>query len=191
MSHLKDNTRKSFYSSPPTTSTTITPLESNQLTTPKTTNNESCALFFSLLQRPKFCVAEGKNPERVAAGLKATINRPNVSQEAKQRATERLQEMGKLDSSGSSSQKSSRTAVGQVMIGEGSGLHDDAEEPDIDMSNPDTNRSAKSDILESGQFSEQEEHRIIGGYKASLKNPHVSESAKEHAKEVLEDNQQH
>ncbi|KAK7463032.1 hypothetical protein VKT23_007615 [Stygiomarasmius scandens] len=35
-----------------------------------------------------------KNPERVAAGLKGTLHNDNVSDEAKQRASERLQEMG-------------------------------------------------------------------------------------------------
>ncbi|KAL1745345.1 Conidiation protein 6-domain-containing protein, partial [Schizophyllum fasciatum] len=37
---------------------------------------------------------EGKNPNRVAAGLKATVHNPNVSEEAKQSATERLHDMG-------------------------------------------------------------------------------------------------
>ncbi|KAF8980108.1 hypothetical protein BDQ17DRAFT_1264076, partial [Cyathus striatus] len=50
-----------------------------------------------------------KNPERVAAGLKATINRPNVSDEAKQRAMERLEEMG-VDIE----KPSRRTAHGQL-----------------------------------------------------------------------------
>ncbi|KAG5639760.1 hypothetical protein H0H81_000040 [Sphagnurus paluster] len=34
-----------------------------------------------------------KNPERVAAGLKASIKNPNVSEEAKVHASERLQEL--------------------------------------------------------------------------------------------------
>ncbi|KAL1745347.1 Conidiation protein 6-domain-containing protein, partial [Schizophyllum fasciatum] len=37
---------------------------------------------------------EDKNPERVAAGLKASINNPNVSEEAKKSASERLAQMG-------------------------------------------------------------------------------------------------
>lgn len=43
------------------------------------------SLFFS---------TEHKNPERVAAGLKAAIHNPNVSEEAKERASERLEHMG-------------------------------------------------------------------------------------------------
>jgi hypothetical protein len=38
-----------------------------------------------------------KNPERVAAGLKASINNPHVSQEAKAHAAERLHELGEGD----------------------------------------------------------------------------------------------
>lgn len=35
-----------------------------------------------------------KNPERVAAGLKAAVHNPNVSEEAKERAIDRLESMG-------------------------------------------------------------------------------------------------
>lgn len=37
--------------------------------------------------------AVGKNPERVAAGLKAAIHNPNVGEDAKERAAERLEHM--------------------------------------------------------------------------------------------------
>lgn len=36
---------------------------------------------------------EGKNPSNVAGGLKATVNNPQVSQEAKESAKERLNQM--------------------------------------------------------------------------------------------------
>lgn len=38
-----------------------------------------------------------KSSERVAAGLKGTLKNPNVSEEAKDRATERLKDMGVED----------------------------------------------------------------------------------------------
>ena len=38
--------------------------------------------------------ADNKNPERVAAGLKAAMHNPNVSGEAKEHAAERLEQMG-------------------------------------------------------------------------------------------------
>ncbi|KIK54205.1 hypothetical protein GYMLUDRAFT_177610 [Collybiopsis luxurians FD-317 M1] len=46
-----------------------------------------------------------KNPERVAAGLRGTLHNDNVSQQAKDKASDRLQEMGasfenKTDTSG-------------------------------------------------------------------------------------------
>ncbi|KAH8978197.1 Conidiation protein 6-domain-containing protein [Lactarius hatsudake] len=34
---------------------------------------------------------------------------------------------------------------------------------------------------------DKEESRVIGGYKAALKNPNVSEEAKERAQQILED----
>jgi Fe2+ transport system protein FeoA len=40
-----------------------------------------------------------KNPERVAAGLKASIHNPQVSEEAKTKARERLHDMGAAEDS--------------------------------------------------------------------------------------------
>ena len=37
---------------------------------------------------------DGKDPSRVAAGLKATMHNPNVSAEAKENAAQRLEEIG-------------------------------------------------------------------------------------------------
>ncbi|PUU78381.1 Conidiation protein 6-domain-containing protein [Tuber borchii] len=37
---------------------------------------------------------EGKNPGNVAGGYKATLHNPNVSEKAKERAQEKLEEMG-------------------------------------------------------------------------------------------------
>ncbi|CAZ84096.1 unnamed protein product [Tuber melanosporum] len=37
---------------------------------------------------------EGKNPGNVAGGYKATLHNPNVSEEAKERAQEKLEQMG-------------------------------------------------------------------------------------------------
>ncbi|KAF4597911.1 hypothetical protein EYR38_006303 [Pleurotus pulmonarius] len=44
-----------------------------------------------------------KNPGNVAGGLKAAIHNPNVSEEAKSHAAERLREMGIDDQSGTMS----------------------------------------------------------------------------------------
>ncbi|KAL0639178.1 hypothetical protein Q9L58_001864 [Maublancomyces gigas] len=37
---------------------------------------------------------EGKNPENVARGYKAALSNPNVSEEAKERAEQKLEQMG-------------------------------------------------------------------------------------------------
>jgi len=51
-----------------------------------------------------------------------------------------------------------------------------------------TARSHKTTSSSHGTTTGQEhDNRVLGGYKATLKNPNVSEEAKEHAKEVLEE----
>ncbi|KAK0451517.1 hypothetical protein EV421DRAFT_1898475 [Armillaria borealis] len=96
----------------------------------------------------------GKDPVRVAAGLKATVHNPNVSEEAKERATDQLQHMqgGEVDPSNSDSRR-------------------------ILAHPPPT-----EDVSLSGNQR--------GGYKATLKNPNVSEEAKEHARNILEADQE-
>ncbi|KAK0484948.1 hypothetical protein IW261DRAFT_1560618 [Armillaria novae-zelandiae] len=95
----------------------------------------------------------GKDPVRVAAGLKATVHNPNVSEEAKERATDQLQHMqgGEVDP-----QTHSRVARGVP--------------------------STDEDVSLSGNQR--------GGYKATLKNPNVSDEAKEHARNILEADQE-
>ncbi|KDQ57722.1 hypothetical protein JAAARDRAFT_194009 [Jaapia argillacea MUCL 33604] len=101
------------------------------------------------------------DPTRVAAGLKAAIHNPNVSEEAKERAAERLESMG---------QETGQT-LGSHTI-EGLSTHRHA----TDTSG--TRVSAGDD---------ETHNRQMGGYKATLKNPNVSEEAKAHAREILKE----
>ncbi|WVO13453.1 hypothetical protein L204_101069 [Cryptococcus depauperatus] len=39
--------------------------------------------------------------------------------------------------------------------------------------------------------SEQHQHHVVGGYKATLNNPRVSEEAKAHASEVIQEYEKH
>ncbi|KAG6902727.1 hypothetical protein C0995_012391 [Termitomyces sp. Mi166 len=109
------------------------------------------------LNRP-FAVAlnlsiDQKNETRIAGGLKATINNPKVSQEAKSNAHERLREMG----------TSADASADQIKRDIGADTNDAPEDPDSSLT-----------------------QQQLGGYKATLKNPKVSEGAKQHAQEVLE-----
>ncbi|KAJ3997542.1 hypothetical protein F5050DRAFT_1806768 [Lentinula boryana] len=68
-----------------------------------------------------------KNPERVAAGLRGTLHNDNVSDEAKDRAADRLHELG-----GDFENKTSRASAGtgdqhknQVLGGYKATLHND------------------------------------------------------------------
>jgi len=110
-------------------------------------------------------VDEQKNPERVAAGLKATLHNPTVSAEAKSRAQARLKEMG-VDANLIKTHKAKESKPAD-------------ETPSHDLRHEE-NR---------GGYEMPEEHRILGGYKATLKNPNVSQEAKEHAKEVLKEHE--
>ncbi|KAF9525270.1 hypothetical protein CPB83DRAFT_740691, partial [Crepidotus variabilis] len=83
---------------------------------------------------------DNKNPERVAAGLKATIHNDTIPQETKDRAQDRLDQMGVEVNKTASSQHAKQT------------------------------------------------NREIGGYKATLKNPNVSDEAKQNARSILREN---
>ncbi|KAF9046338.1 Conidiation protein 6-domain-containing protein [Panaeolus papilionaceus] len=99
-----------------------------------------------------------------ARGLKASINNPNVSEEAKQNAQQRLDEMGYYPEEDEGNSRTSTRSSG------GSGAGNSGELDEID------------ERVSQGK----EESRVIGGYKAVLKNPNVSEEAKEHAEQLLE-----
>jgi hypothetical protein len=95
-----------------------------------------------------FLISEQKNPERVAAGLKATLHNPTVSAEAKSRAQARLKEMGvdpDIKASSHKAKEESKTT--------------DEEQPH-DLRHEENVQG----------YEVPEEHRILGGYKATLKS---------------------
>ena len=91
-------------------------------------------------------ILEQKNPERVAAGLKATLHNPTVSAEAKSRAQARLKEMGVDPDLKAPSHK-------------GKDESKDEEQPH-DLRHEENVHG----------YEVPEEHRILGGYKATLKS---------------------
>ncbi|KAH9912770.1 Conidiation protein 6-domain-containing protein [Epithele typhae] len=132
----------------------------------------------------------GHDQTRVAAGLKAAIHNPNVSEEAKERAQERLETMGAAHVHPSSHPVGTVDTTGheanRVIGGYKAALH-----------NPHTSEEAKrhaKEILEADGYTvetpegvSETEHqmRVNAGYKAALHNPNVSEQAKVHAREYL------
>ncbi|KAH7105158.1 Conidiation protein 6-domain-containing protein [Auriculariales sp. MPI-PUGE-AT-0066] len=97
----------------------------------------------------------------VVGGHKANLKNPNTSDESKEHSRQVLDEMdsGEADDSGTYNPQEKSAQTGRTRGGE----------TEIDDSGKETNR-------------------VLGGYKAALKNPHIGEEAKEHAREVLEDN---
>ncbi|KAJ6475228.1 Conidiation protein 6-domain-containing protein [Mycena vitilis] len=108
-----------------------------------------------------------KNPNRVAAGLRTTLGRDDVSEETKAHALERLEQMD--------GQTTGTTTTSRHVVA------------------PESEQHAR-EILEAAGYTvtpnePEDEHqvRVIAGYKAALKNPRVSEEAKKHAHEYLKE----
>ena len=96
---------------------------------------------------------EQKNPERVAAGLKATLHNPTVSAEAKSRALARLKEMG-VDADTKAPSHKAKDSEG-------------TKSTDVEARQSHDLRHGE----DSGEkYDVPEEHRILGGYKATLKS---------------------
>ncbi|KAL1750750.1 Conidiation protein 6-domain-containing protein [Schizophyllum commune] len=131
-------------------------------------------------------MSHGKNPERVAAGLKASINNPNVGEEAKESASERLAQMGADQPRGTMKQDYTRGVDAEDVEDEyvpgrddeRTGLGDFTEEPSGRRGG-----TATGDATGSGK----DEGNVIRGYKATLHNPRVSDEAKERAQDYLEE----
>ncbi|KAI0325107.1 hypothetical protein GY45DRAFT_1330741 [Cubamyces sp. BRFM 1775] len=139
----------------------------------------------------------GHDEKRVAAGLKAAVHNPNVSEEAKERAQERLAQMG-----ASAEETSTGTARGHA-VGSTDGAGHETNRVlggyKATLHNPRTSEEAKRharEILEAdgyqferpeGMTEDEHQKRVNAGYKAALNNPRVSEEAKQHAREYLQE----
>ncbi len=149
--------------------------------------------------------------KRVAAGLKAAIHNPNVSEDARKSARERLDQMGEHDPTGRSHPTGTLDTQGhetnRVLGGYKATLH--SAHPSFSYppsergrlprcgTDPRTSDEAKRharEILEADGYTvepaegvTEDEHqtRVLAGYKAALHNPRVSKEAKDHAKEYL------
>ncbi|KAI0744853.1 hypothetical protein C8Q76DRAFT_764358 [Earliella scabrosa] len=128
-----------------------------------------------------------EHEKRVAAGLKAAIHNPNVSDEARERAQDRLENMSGFTETGDQSFATGTTdpnghEVNRVLGGYKAALH-----------NPNVGAEAKQrarDVLDgegasSGGEDDLHQTRVNAGYKAALHNPNVGPEAKQHAEEYL------
>ncbi|KAF9498009.1 hypothetical protein BDN71DRAFT_1429169 [Pleurotus eryngii] len=127
-----------------------------------------------------------KNPGNVAGGLKAAIHNPNVSEEAKSHAAERLREMGGDD------QPDTMSASNPAGYSDGIS-HFQFEDQGESITRRDVDYARE--ILEAVGYSveqpsetTEDEHqtRVLAGYKAALSNPRVSKEAKQHAQDYLD-----
>ncbi|KAF8635681.1 hypothetical protein AX15_000307 [Amanita polypyramis BW_CC] len=150
--------------------------------------------------------AEEKDKERVIRGLKASIHNPRVSPEAKAHAEERLHEMGQTieprqtgKSTGAGRRQSGRRArktdiASESPEEEGTAkqlqkeVHEVAGEvKEVETEQRQEHVGAEPDEPGPTLPSDKHEARVLGGYKATLSKKGVSEEAKRHARQVLEE----
>ncbi|EIW62441.1 uncharacterized protein TRAVEDRAFT_33922 [Trametes versicolor FP-101664 SS1] len=138
----------------------------------------------------------GHDEKRVAAGLKAAIHNPNVSEEAKERAQERLETMG------TSVETTSRAPGGSYPVGSTDEAGHETNRVlggyKATLHNPRASDEAKEHAREilsadgyqferpEGVTEDEHQMRVNAGYKAALNNPRVSDEAKLHAEEYLQ-----
>ncbi|EGN99641.1 hypothetical protein SERLA73DRAFT_159863 [Serpula lacrymans var. lacrymans S7.3] len=146
-------------------------------------NDDQLAALSTLLTGSSYY----KDTGRVIAGLKAAIHNPNVSEEAKDNAIQRLNELGDdTERGGAAYGRANQQGSTRVLGGYKATL-----------SNENTSEEAKQhaqEVLEAagvyerptGISEEEHETRVLAGYKAALNNPRVSEAAKTHARDFLE-----
>ncbi|KAK7461433.1 hypothetical protein VKT23_008611 [Stygiomarasmius scandens] len=129
-----------------------------------------------------------KNPNNVMGGLKATINNPKVSDEAKDSARERLNDMVN-SGAGTTTETTPDLNDNHVIGGYKATLNNDrvSEEAKAHAREILDAAGVLEEFEEGGSQEQRDEHenRVLGGYKAALNNPNVSEAAKEHAREFL------
>ncbi|KAJ8453581.1 hypothetical protein ONZ45_g19658 [Pleurotus djamor] len=116
-----------------------------------------------------------KNAANVIGGLKAAMHNPNVSDEAKQHAAERLEEMG-ASVEGTTTSTASGYSSGEYITKE-----------DINYAR-EILEAAGYHVERSAETTEAEHQtRVLAGYKAAMHNPNVSKEAKEHARQYLKE----
>ncbi|KAK1925353.1 hypothetical protein DB88DRAFT_483668 [Papiliotrema laurentii] len=113
-----------------------------------------------------------QNENRTLGGYKATLHNPNTSEGAKHHAAELLQAHGETLSQQDAAHLKHAGPEGHSHHGV---QHHVSHHADGWKDAP---------VADKGEGGEHD-HRVLGGFKATLSNPNSSEEAKEHAAEVL------
>jgi len=121
-----------------------------------------------------------KDPARVAAGLKAAINNPNVSEDAKERAMNQLDGLGNKLSSSSPPQTQRRSGR------RGSVSASPQSSPARERAPRRPSTDSDDDEKHVNFVDEEQPKRILEGYRDALHDPTIDEDEKTHARELLE-----
>ncbi|KAG9693525.1 hypothetical protein KCU95_g6448, partial [Aureobasidium melanogenum] len=129
---------------------------------------------------------DGKDPMRVAAGLKAALHNPNVSDEAKEIASHHLADITST-SHADDGKDSIRVAAGLKAALHNPNVSDEAKE-DVSHHLADITSSSHADTTSTSHADDgKDPTRVAAGLKAALHNPNVSDDTKDHLKERLDD----
>lgn len=128
------------------------------LNTPTTSQSSACQVTYSdfLTSAPSHSFDLGKNPERVAAGLKAASHNPTLSENKREDARRRLQEMGVHSDTNLSSRQAGSGVTDQDEVDSGARFDNSTEDSDMGISG------------------DQHQHHVLGGYKATLKSTFIA-----------------
>ncbi|EEB05934.1 fungal protein [Schizosaccharomyces japonicus yFS275] len=126
------------------------------------------------------------DPSHVIAGHKAALHNPNVSEESKHRQEEWLSSHHQTDQTKSKG-RSRYPTDGPLRTTE-MGDNEDLEDEDFGDDNVmgDAPRGGE-DLVDDYYAKGKNLGNVRGGFKASLKNPNVSQQTKQHSKEMLDE----
>lgn len=123
--------------------------------------------------------------DNVVRGLKAAINNPRVSDEAKAHDRERLREMGQpVPKDPSNVIRGLKAAIHNPNVSEEAKERDRQRLLEMGETLPEDNTTSAPRTR--SQEAEEHEHRVLGGYKATLSNPNAGHDAKARAQDILE-----
>ncbi|KAJ7239222.1 hypothetical protein B0H12DRAFT_1326704 [Mycena haematopus] len=110
-----------------------------------------------------------KNPARVAAGLKSTLARDDVSDEAKAHAQQRLEDMG------ATTDEIDQPLNSHILGGYKATLTNDATSDKAKAHAAEILRAAGYTVTAADEHANTDEHRtrVLAGYKAALHTPAV------------------
>ncbi|KAJ3763777.1 hypothetical protein FB446DRAFT_834943 [Lentinula raphanica] len=129
--------------------------------------------------------ASEKHQHHVAGGLKAALHNPNVSEQAKDDALQRLERMGEVAGTEINEGPSYDEETNRRLGGYKATLTNDRTSDEAKDHAREVLEAAGIEVNDGHSSSDEHAKRVLAGYKAAIHNPNVSQEAKIHAKQFL------